>query len=859
MNPTMSAPAKVGATEGLSSAEAAERLTVYGRNLLPPPPSRPVFVQVAGQLFHFFGVMLWIAGVLAIVARMPQLGYAIFAVIVLNGAFAFIQEYRAERAAARLRDLLPRRATVRRDGMPMEIDAADLVPGDVVVLSSGDRISADIVLSEAYSLQLDTSALTGESVATLPGAGEMVFAGTFVLEGEAVGVVAATGKQTRLAAIAQMTEATRRPPSPLELELDRVVRVIALVSLGAGLFFLLVAILAGIGWRNGFLFGIGVTVALVPEGLLPTVTLTLAVGARRMAARNALVRRLESVETLGSTTFICTDKTGTLTLNQMSVVAAWTPSGRARIMGEGYAPSGKVEAEEHVLEALRRLAWAAGRCSNGRAISKDGVWVAQGDPMDVSIRVLAARVGIDLEEDERARPVAGRFAFDPRKKRVSVVIGEKWIAKGAPELLLEECRAGTDATDALDEMTRQGLRVLAVASGRAKRGVTPAREADSDLELLGLLGIEDPPRPGVARAIAKCREAGIRVAMVTGDHPRTAAAIAREIGLQGPDGSVIEGKNLPADEEVLGALVDRDGIVLSRVSPEDKLRIARALRGRGHVVAMTGDGVNDAAALHEAAIGIAMGRSGTDVAREASDLVLLDDNFETIVAAVEQGRATFANTRRFLTYHLTDNVAELAPFLVWALSGARFPLALGVLQILCIDLGTDVLPAVALGAEPPSPRVLRRPPYGRHLIDRGLLARALGILGPVEAFVALAAFVVSLVVEGWRPGLRSPTGAALAAASGAAFTAVVIGQMANAFACRSATQWAGGIPWRRNIWLSFAVLSELLLLVGFLYFPPIASLLSHAPPTGAGYATAVAAGPAVLLADWLHKRRKGVW
>jgi magnesium-transporting ATPase (P-type) len=439
---------------------------------------------------------------------------------------------------------------------------------------------------------------------------------------------------------------------------------------------------------------------------------------------------------------------------------------------------------------------------------------------------------------------------------MSVVIGEKWIAKGAPELLLEECGAGTGAEQALDEMTKRGLRVLAVASGRARPAATQASEADGDLELLGLLGIEDPPRPGVAQAIAKCREAGIRVAMVTGDHPQTAAAIAREIGLQGPDGLVIEGRNFPAEEEILGALVDRDGIVLSRVSPEDKLRIARALRARGHVVAMTGDGVNDAAALHEAAIGIAMGRSGTDVAREASDLVLLDDNFETIVVAVEQGRATFANTRRFLTYHLTDNVAELAPFLVWALSGARFPLALGVLQILCIDLVTDVLPAVALGAEPPSPRILRRPPYGRHLIDRGLLTRALGILGPVEALMAMGAFVVSLVTEGWRPGLPYPTGAVLAAASGAVFTAVVIGQMANAFACRSATQWVGAISWRRNIWLCLAVLSELLLLVGFLYFAPISGLLSHAPPTSAGYATAVTAAPAVLVADWLQKRWK---
>lgn len=359
MSAATSAPSKVVAVRGLSSAEAAERLRTYGRNVLPVAPLRPLLRQVAQQLFHFFGVMLWIAGALAIVAGMPQLGYAIFAVIVVNGIFAFIQEYRAERAAEQLRDLLPRRATVRRDGVLVEVDAAELVPGDIVVLSSGDRISTDIALMEAQSLRLDTSALTGESAATLADVGDTVYAGTFVLEGDALGTVVATGKQTRLAAIAQMTQATRRPPSPLAIELNRVVRVIALVSLSVGLLFLVVAILAGIGWRNGFLFAIGVTVALVPEGLLPTVTLTLAMGAQRMAARNALVRRLESVETLGSTTFICTDKTGTLTLNQMSVVAAWTPEGWARNRGR------RIRAQQHGTRG-RACARTVARAGAGR-------------------------------------------------------------------------------------------------------------------------------------------------------------------------------------------------------------------------------------------------------------------------------------------------------------------------------------------------------------------------------------------------------------------------------------------------------------------------------------------------------------
>lgn len=370
---------------------------------------------------------------------------------------------------------------------------------------------------------------------------------------------------------------------------------------------------------------------------------------------------------------------------------------------------------------------------------------------------------------------------------------------------------------------------------------------------MGLVALEDPPRPGVHDVIAQCRRAGIRVAMVTGDHPETAAAIAREIGLAGDHGRVMLGADLPRDLDRLGELIDQDGVVVARVTPEDKLRIAKALRGRGHVVAMTGDGVNDAPALREAAIGVAMGRSGTDVAREAADLVLLDDNFETIVSAVAQGRSTFANIRRFLTYHLADNVAELAPFVVWALTAGRFPLAIGVLQVLALDIGTDVFPALALGAEPPDKRALAGPPVREHLLGRGLMIRAFAVLGLVEAVVALAAFVVSLYAQGWRPGDEVPTGPALLSASGAAFTAIVLGQAANAFACRSFTRPAWAISPRTNPLLIAAVAAELGLLVMLLYIPPVAQLLGHTGPTAAGFAVATVAIPAVLLVDAIYK------
>jgi magnesium-transporting ATPase (P-type) len=844
------------ARRGLSSEEASARLRRQGPNVLPAKPPIPIRREFVAQLTHFFAVMLWVAGGMAMLSGMPQLGAAIFVVIVVNAAFAFAQEYRAERASEKLRDLLPRRATVLRDEAPVVVDAADLVVDDIVLLKGGDRISADLILLEAHSLSIDTSTLTGESVPVTPQAGDPVFAGTFVVEGEGTGVATATGKATSLGAIAQLTRRGRRPPTPLALELNRVVRAIAAVAFTVGALFLAIALLVGIRLTDAFLFAIGVTVALVPEGLLPTVTLALAMGAGRMATRHALVRRLESVETLGSTTFICTDKTGTLTLNEMSVVEVWTPRGRAFLDSAGNDPRSEVLADSALLPEIREVALAAVRCSTGRAELRQGRWQAQGDPMEAALDVVARRLMVDVATSEMETPTVRRFPFDPRRRRMSILAGDRLFVKGAPEAVLPRCRHLGEAEQELRRMAECGLRVIAVAA-RDGNGLALAANADqveTDLDLLGLLGIEDPPRKGAAPAIAACRRAGIRVAMVTGDHPGTALAIAREVGLPAGKELVLDGSDLPEDQELLGALVDRDGIVISRVTPENKLRIARALQKRGHVVAMTGDGVNDGPALQQADIGIAMGLSGTDVAREAADLVLLDDNFETIVAAIEQGRTTFANTRRFLTYHLTDNVAELAPFVVWALSGGRFPLALGVLQVLALDIGTDILPALALGAEAPSPSALLPPVQGRRLIDRGLLFRAFGLLGPVEAMVEIAAYLAALAAVGWRPGRPFPSGSSLLMASGAAFTAVVIGQMANAFACRSATFWPGAIGWTKNRFLLKAVTAELLLLLASLYLEPIASLLGQAPPNRAGTAIGLLAFPAVLAADAIHKQ-----
>jgi magnesium-transporting ATPase (P-type) len=846
-------------TPGLSTAEARRRLTVHGANTLPttrPPSSVRLLLR---QMTHFFALMLWVAAALAVLGGMPQLGAAIAIVVVVNAVFAFVQEYRADRAGQRLRDLLPVQASVVRDGERTVVDAADLVPGDLVLLTAGDRISADLVLEHVDGLAVDESTLTGESVPVRPELGATGYAGTFVSGGEARAVVVATGAATRLAGIAAMTRRAHRPPGPLAVRLNQVVRVIGIVAVVVGVLFFGVTLWLGMDLTAGFLLAVGVTVALVPEGLLPTVTLSLARAAHTMARRSALVRRLESVETLGSTTVICTDKTGTLTGNQMSVVRVWTPAGAATIRGSGYDPRGEVAPDHDAGRVVREVAIAAARCAEGRAVLRDGRWAPLGDPMEVALHVLALRSGLDVAADEAARPERRRVAFDPSRRRTLVVVGapgaESVLVTGAPDAVLPLCTAASAAGE-VEEMARSGLRVLAVAAGPLPHGTGPGARVDqveSRLRLLGLVGLQDPPRDGVAEAVRSCRVAHIHLMMITGDHPATARAIAEQVGLALPASPVLVAADLPADDAALGAAVDIDGAVVARATPEDKLRIARALRGRGHIVAMTGDGVNDGPALREADIGIAMGASGTDVAREAADLVLLDDHFATIVTAVEYGRATFANIRRFLTYHLTDNVAELAPFLLWGLTGGGVPLALGVLQILAIDIGTDMLPALALGAEPPSPSALRGSARTGRLVDARVLGRAFGVLGPAEAAVQLTAFLTVLVVGGWSWGQTPPVGL-LAAASGTAFTVVVFGQLANAFACRSETRPAGRWSLRGNRLLLGAVACELVLLGVFLGVPPVAEVLGHAPPTPLGWALAALAAPAVLLVDAVQKR-----
>jgi magnesium-transporting ATPase (P-type) len=479
--------------------------------------------------------------------------------------------------------------------------------------------------------------------------------------------------------------------------------------------------------------------------------------------------------------------------------------------------------------------------------------------MEAAIDSLARQLSIDPDTTDHSAPGAAlvRFSFDPRRRRTSVVAGDRILVKGAPDAVVSRCRGvvESDVDRVLHEMAGRGLRILAVAE-RAWHGAAPtdADQAESDLTLLGLLGFEDPPRVEARDALAACRIAGIKVAMITGDHPQTARSIADQVGLRSPDDPVFVGAELPDDDQVLAALLDRDGVVIARVSPDQKLRIARALQSRGHVIAMTGDGVNDGPALREADIGIAMGASGSDVAREAADLVLLDDNFATIVAAIGQGRATFANARRFLTYHLTDNVAELTPFAIWALSGGQFPLALGVMQILALDIGTDTLSAAALGGERAAPDVMTQAPSSGRLLNHTVAVRAFGVLGPTEALFEMSAFVFALWLTGWWIGDPFPTGAPLYAASGAAFMTVVVAQSANAFACRSSSRPAWRLGWLTNRFLVVAVIIELVFAIAVVAIPAAARLLEHRWPPAATWTLVLLSAPGLLLVDAAWKR-----
>jgi calcium-translocating P-type ATPase len=825
-------PALAGpATAGLSSERAAALLAEHGPNVLAAAEGPHWLRRFAGNFVHLFALLLWAGAGLAAIGGMPELAIAIVVVIVVNAIFSFAQEFRAEQAVEALSRVLPQRAQVRRDGRRQEIDAEALVPGDVMLLAPGDRISADATLLSAAELRVDMSTLTGESrpLRRHPGAGpgsgldavDRLFAGTHVFSGTAEALVGATGMATELGRIAKLTQGAERHASPLEIQMTRVTRVVAVLSLTVGALFFMLAGALGMGMTERFLFAIGVIVANVPEGLLPTVTLSLALATQRMARRNAIVRRLSSVETLGCTSVICTDKTGTLTANEMTVRRVWTPAGLLAIGGTGYAPG------EFTVTGIEELARAGALCNDAALEEAAEGWRLIGDPTEGALLTLALKAGLDPVREEHRYPRRGELPFDSARKLMTTVHGDVAYVKGAPSAVIERTVLSPaqrqDALAVADDLARDGLRVLAIARRGVARGEPVGDALEAGLELLGLVGMHDPPRPEVAAAIQSCREAGIRVLMVTGDHGITAEAIAHRIGLLEGRAQILDGVALDAmDDAALRAALAAPNALVARVTPEQKLRIARSLHDAGEIVAMTGDGVNDAPALRAADIGVAMGRSGTDVAREAADIVLADDNFASIAAAVEEGRAVYDNIRRFAQYHFSSNVAELLAFLAWGLSGGAIPLPLVVMQVLAIDLGTDLLPAIALGTERPEPGVMQRPPrpHDERLLNKRTLGRVYGFVGLLVGIAGLVTFFAGFWLAGWRPGEELPdTGAVYIQATAMTYAGIVAGQVGAGLAFRTARESLLRVGPFSNRFLLWGIAFELALLVAILYVP----------------------------------------
>ena len=850
--------------EGLSSREAERRLVAYGPNELRRRGGRRWPRELAAQFVHPLALLLWLAGALAFVSGTPGLGGAIVAVIVLNALFAFAQELQAERAVEALARYLPQQASVRRDGQRRVIDARALVPGDVLLLAEGDRVSADARLL-AGAVEVDLSTLTGESqpvlrspefadiAGPLSEARELIFSGTCCIGGEAEALVFATGMQTELGRIAALSERIRVEASPLEQQVRRVAWLIALVSVAAGLAFLPIGWLAaGLPLRDAFTFAIGLIVANVPEGLLPTLTLALAVGVASLARRGALVKRLSAVETLGSTDVICTDKTGTLTENRMRAARIWTPLGELDL--EGTIDIERAVAADPVLGFLGR---AIAACSAAE-LAPERTGKSRGEATEVGMLEAARALGIDIEVARREHDRRTLYRFDPKLRLMSTVDqrqdGSLTVhAKGAPEEVLErstmiggtanhEPLAAADRDKVLAVLERyaaQGLRVLAVARRRLPDGAEPPtrrEDVERDLVLLGLVALFDPPRPEVAEAVARCHAAGIRILVVTGDYGPTAAEIARRVGIATDGATVVTGEQLDAlSERELDRLL-REGreLIFARSSPEAKLRIADALRAEGHVVAMTGDGVNDAPALRRADIGIAMGLTGTDVAREAATMVLTDDNFASIVAAVAAGRRVYDNVRKFILYIFAHLTPEAIPFLVFALSGGTIPLPLTVLQILAIDLGTEILPALALGREPAEPGLMERSPRPRSegVIRRSLLVRAWIFLGLIEATLVLGGFFFVLLRAGWRPGTATGTGhplhGAYLEATTMTFAGIVACQVGTALAARTEAASLRAVGFFSNRMLLWGIASELVFAAALVYAPPLQRLFGTA-------------------------------
>jgi sodium/potassium-transporting ATPase subunit alpha len=868
------------APQGLSTAEARRRLRDFGPNRVEEMRQEHPLLRFFKGLTHFLALILWVAAALAFFAEwsapgegMAKVGYAVVVVILVSAVFSFWQEYRAEQTLAALRQLLPNQAAIMREGKVAQLPIEQLVPGDIVLLEQGDHISADCRLIEAFSVRVDNSIITGESLPQVREAGSctddellharnILLAGTSMVSGQARAVVFATGMQTQFGKIAYLTQTAEEAVTPLRAEIEHLSRWIGILAVLIGVLFFGVGRFSGVPFWNAFIFAIGIIVAMVPEGLLPTLTLALVLATRRMARRNVLIRRLPAIGTLGATTVICTDKTGTLTQNQMVV--------KEIFLGEQSHP---VAAGQTLAQRYLPFFLIARLCHDLKEGEQGGAPIFLGDPMEIALVEMAQTVLPTMVEPRRADEVP----FDADRMRMSTVHtlsdGPLLCCKGAPETVTPLCnRLLVDGEPrpftpelrgkiqvAQEAMGEQGLRVLALAY-RPLESRWTHESLEQDLVCAGLVGLQDPPRPEVRDALRKCREAGVRVIMTTGDHPRTALAVARDVGLaQSADTQVITGDQLRGFSDIrLREVLDSPDVIFARVAADQKMRIVNALKQKQQVVAVTGDGVNDAPALKSADVGIAMGIMGTDVAKEAADMVLLDDNFASIVNAIEEGRAVFENIRKFLTYILAHNVPELVPYLAFSLF--PIPLPLTPIQILTIDMGTDSLTALGLGVEAPDPQMMQQPPRSRseRLFNWPLAMRAYLFLGLIEAGAAMATFFFVLHRGGWSYGERLAQSHPLyLQATTACLSAVIVMQIVNVFSCRSANRSVFSTGLLGNPLILWGVLLEIVLILLIDYTSWGNLLLATAPIGGHVWMFIAPFGIGLLMLDELRKHLVG--
>jgi len=848
--------------EGLTTEEAKLRLKKHGFNTLVEKKATPFSYKFLVHFKDLFGILLLFASVLSAISGMWELSLIILGVVLLNIFFSLFQEARAEKAMQTLRHWMPEYAKVIRDGELRKILVKEIVPGDIIVLGEGDRVPADARLIEAFDLWTNNVPLTGESepqprtakpTKTVEKAylysPNLVFMSTSVARGQGKAVVYATGMNTQFGQIANLTQAIREEDSPLQREIALTAKYDFVIAVVVGIVFFVASMLwLHLDFYSSILFMIGVMVACVPEGLQVTVSSALAINVLKMIRQNVLVKRLSAVQTLGSVTVICTDKTGTITKGEMTVKKLWVKERTVNVSGIGYNPTGDFTLGGKTLKAaetgaVEKLLEIAALC-NGAKIEppsdKNAAWGVIGDPTDGALIVAALKYGVNIQKGLVEKPMINVIPFDFKRKRMTTVHklnGDLLLyTKGAPRSILSICNKIliddkvedltsenlVAAEEKIREFADEGLRVIAVAYKELpKKEYSKTTAVERNMTFVGLAAMRDPPRLEVKDAVTTAKQAGVKTVIITGDYGPTAQAVAREVGIVDSDCcNIVRGVDLEAlsDAAIVDA-VKRGNVIFARVSPEQKLRIVKVIKESGEVVAVTGDGANDAPSLKEADIGVAMGVSGTDVAREAADIVLLDDSFESIVKAVESGRAIYENIRKFIVYVFSHNWAELIPYVLYALLG--IPLPLLVVQVLAIDLAIDVIPSLALSREPPEAGIMQEPPRSikERLFTSRVFLRSLYI-GVIIAVGAMYGCLSAWVTGGWHLGMALPADSPVYIKGVTmTFAGIVVAQVGNVLACRTSKVSIFRTKISTNKWIIFGIAAQLSILSFLVYVP----------------------------------------